>query len=72
MNFGLSLPTLPILHHNFTEKTEELDNFLHRNSETLSLRDQVILFVDSIFFTQRTISKKAVLYYTTTTKPSKL
>ena len=41
MNFGLSLPSLPILNHNFTEKTEELDNFLHRNSETLSLRDQV-------------------------------
>ena len=40
MNFGLLLPTLPILHHNFTEKTEELDNFFHRNSETLSLKDQ--------------------------------
>jgi hypothetical protein len=43
MDFGLSLPTLPILHHNFTEKTEELDNFFHRNSETLSLKDQVLL-----------------------------
>jgi hypothetical protein len=41
MNFGLSLPSLPVLQHNFTEKTEDLDNFLHKNSETLSLRDQV-------------------------------
>ena len=49
MNYGLSLPSLPVLNHNFTEKTEELDNFLHRNSETLSLRDQVRKIISGLF-----------------------
>lgn len=46
MNFGLSLPALPVLQHNFTEKAEEVDLMLYRNSEdasgTISEEDEAV------------------------------
>jgi len=46
MNFGLSLPPLPILQHNFTENPVDSESQIYRNNEdasgTISEEDEAV------------------------------
>lgn len=57
MNFGLSLPSLPILQHNFIEKPVDSDSGIYRNSEdasgTISEEDEAVQVAEATVLNKR-------------------
>lgn len=64
MNYGLSLPSLPILEHNFTEKElEEADVYIESNCNLLQEQNEGLSEEGKIYVMQCTFGKKILFCF---------